>query len=594
MIIDTSKIAANTVIQTDICIVGAGPAGLTLVRELLGQSLQICVLESGGLQPPDPATAALGDPEILGDFQPNDSPTTWWYDRDERGDLQQVARGSRHRQFGGNSNVWGINLPSNEYGLRLMPFAAADFEARSHIPYSGWAFDRNHLDPYYERAHKLLQIGACQYDAKDWTDADSPALPLQGDRLTNKVFQFCRRTVFYQDCRQLLEKARNVTTYLHANVMALETDELGQTVQRVKVASLEGKSFWIDAKIVILATGGLENAQLLLLSNQVQPKGLGNDQDLVGRFFMDHPLIYGGRIIPNSSQIFNQTAFYDLRQVKDAMIMGHLAIGDEALRQGATNLATILYPRHKDFRFGKGLTALKAMLTFNRLQQPPYQFLNYAGEAIAHLDELTVELTKRVSRQVFRKLTKRVKPVQAHFPSGGWSYRQANPAKDYQVFEVIHQTEQLPHPDNRVMLSSQRDALGRPRIAVQTRWRDADLEGIRKGQTILAEEFAKTGLGVFQPEWNGDRPFTIYAGAAHHMGTTRMSVDPKLGVVDEQCRVHSVNNLYVAGSSVFPTGGYANPTLTIVALSIRLADRIKAICHPFRSDSSEQVTAKIR
>jgi choline dehydrogenase-like flavoprotein len=128
---------------------------------------------------------------------------------------------------------------------------------------------------------------------------------------------------------------------------------------------------------------------------------------------------------------------------------------------------------------------------------------------------------------------------------------------------------------------------------MQTRWRDADIDSIRRAQTVFAQEIARAGLGRYEVELNGELPVIAHEGTSHHMGTTRMDVDPKQGVVDENCRVHSVSNLYIASSSVFPTGGYANPTLTIVALATRLADRVKSIMLTGETIAREKVKSAL-
>jgi choline dehydrogenase-like flavoprotein len=130
-----------------------------------------------------------------------------------------------------------------------------------------------------------------------------------------------------------------------------------------------------------------------------------------------------------------------------------------------------------------------------------------------------------------------------------------------------------------VTLSEQTDALGMPRVRLEWRLRPADMRSMVRAQEIVDEELRRAGLGRLQIELDDATPPPGLKGGWHHMGTTRMHLDPRQGVVDEHCRVHGVANLYVAGSSVFPTAGYANPTLTLCALAIRLADRVKKEMH---------------
>ena len=137
---------------------------------------------------------------------------------------------------------------------------------------------------------------------------------------------------------------------------------------------------------------------------------------------------------------------------------------------------------------------------------------------------------------------------------------------------MLHQVEQPPRYDNRVRLGQERDDLGNRLIEIQWRWHDQDIALVHRSQDIVARELARSGLGTFHIR----RPMEIKTtSTTHFLGTTRMHDDPRSGVVDREGRVHGVENLYVTGSSVFPSGGYANPTLTIVALSLRLAERIR-------------------
>ena len=548
--IDARHVADQDIIQTEVCIVGSGPAGLTLAQEFAGQDFRVCLLESGGLELPDEQTAALAEVENTGDFD-------------------QVFPDRRNRRFGGNSTYWGVQIGNGQIGLRHRPLDEVDFEQRDWMPHSGWPFDRNHLMPYYERAHQVCQMGAFAYDAADWADAESPPLPFQGDRVTTHMFQFSRGDVFYEGSRQAIDQARNITTYLHANVVELETNETAQTVTRVKVACLNGKQFWVSAKVVVLAAGGVENTHLLLLSNQVQQQGLGNNYDRVGRFFMDHPLVHGGIIIPADRQIFNRTALYDMRRVNGTPIMGGLALTDEVIRrEQLLNLAAWIFPRSRRFRSSKATDSLKELLKLRAFKAGAQKTLEHLGNVVSGLDD--------IGASIYDKVTRKPLPFWSNLSTGGWSHLQDKKDKVYGVFEVLHIAEQAPHADNRIVLSDRRDPLGRRRVQMQTHWHAEDIAQFKRGQEVLAEEIARAGLGRFVIERDeNDMPILDTGGASHHMGTTRMHVDPKLGVVDPECRVHGVSNLYIASSSVFPTGGYANPTLTIIALAIRVADRVK-------------------
>jgi choline dehydrogenase-like flavoprotein len=552
MLIDARSLPADETIETEVCIVGTGPAGLTLARELAGQNFRVCLLESGGLDKPDSATESLAEVETDGDFV-------------------QVTPDKRNRRFGGNSSYWGVNIAKNQLGLRHVPFDEVDFEKRDWLPYSGWPFDRNHLVPYYERAQKVCKLGPFAYDAEDWEDTNNPQLPFVSNRVITRMFQFGPGGAFYQEYRDEIMRSGNITTYLHANAVELESDETARTVTRVRVACLEGKQFWVKAKLVILAVGGVGSAHLLLLSNKTQKTGLGNQNDLVGRFFMDHPLVLGGLFIPSNPKIFDSMALYDLRQLSKGTVMGGLALSNETMRrEQLLNISMLLLPRPIKYCPSEAVSSLKALTSSNRWAG------GYKG-ALQHLSKVVTGLDE-IATSVYEQLVKKELPFWPNLSQGGWS-NLPNKERIYNVFEVLHQTEQTPHPDNRVMLGAEYDKLGRRKVKMQTCWRDADIQGIKRAQAVFAEEIARAGLGRFEVALDGELPLLDTAGTSHHMGTTRMHIDPKQGVVDENCRVHGVSNLFIASSSVFPTGGYANPTLTIAALALRLADRVKATMH---------------
>jgi len=560
--IDARALPTDQVIQTEVCIIGSGPAGLTLAHEFAGQNFRVCLLESGGLELPDPGTASLSEVETMGDFK-------------------QVRPDTRNRRFGGNSSYWGIRLdeelpgtkhrPFNQeqLGLRHRPLDEVDFEQREWLPYSGWAFDRSHLLPYYKRAHQVLKTSDFAYEPEDWEDAQTKRLPMVGDRVRTSMFRFSKARTFFEDYRKEIDHAHNITTYLHANAVELETDETAQTVQRVRVACLTGNQFWVNAKIVIMAAGAVENTHLLLNSNQVQTEGLGNGFDLVGRFFMDHPLILGGTFTPSKPQLFNETALYDLRRVNDTPVMGALSLTDAAIRrEQVLNFTTWLFPRPNRLRPAAAMNFLKNQMlpSFKQGSKQAPSFDCSVGTAVG-----------AIAGFIYDKVTCKPQPFWSNLSVGGWSHLQPNREKAYGVFEVLHMTEQAPHWDNRVTLSCNLDKLGRRQVQMQTHWHEEDIHRFKRGQQIIADELARAGLGryVFNRDEN-DMPRVDSGGAAHHIGTTRMHVDPNEGVVDANCRVHGISNLYIASSSVFPTGGYANPTLTIVALSIRIADQVKA------------------
>ena len=551
MFIDSRKLPKDEVIQTEVCIVGAGPAGITLARELIGLNFRVCLLEGGDLEH-DEETIPITRGETVGDpFPP----------------LQDM----RHRQFGGMANLWYIDIDKKRRGLRHLPLDEIDFEAREWVPYSGWPFAKAHLNPYYLRAHGVCRLGPFDYQPKYWENAGSLPTHFDGDTVTTSMFQFGPRDIFTKEYRHQINKSPNVTTYLNANVTEIEADE-NQEVKRLRVACLSGNTFSVEAKVFVLAAGGIENARLLLQSRGNQKNGLGNQHDVVGRYFMDHPFVAGGTLVPENRSIFNSMALYDIRQVNKVSVMGKYTLTPEVIRrEKLLNMSAILIPKNeepvKNMQRSEATASAKILLSALRRKKLPQNALRHLGNVISNVEDIAVDL--------YRSKIKRPE-MPPDIGNGGWSSSTGNDQR-YTKFEVASQTEQTPDPNNRVTLSDQLDRFGRPLPKLTNRWSETDIANVKVSQLVFTHEFAKAGLGQLYFEWKDDRP-AVYSPSTHHnMGTTRMNNDPKQGVVDSNCKVHGISNLFVAGSSVFPTGGYANPTLTIVALAIRLADHLKLL-----------------
>lgn len=554
MFVDAREMHANQVVTADVCVVGAGPAGVMLARTLSGGSLQVCVLESGGLSPAiDPDTRSLSEVATDTDL------------------FVQVRPEQRARVFGGNAGSWGIHLEHSRRGVRLVPFQASDFEHRSAVPYSGWPIGREQLDPYYAQAQAMLGAGPYAYDVSRWETPETPALPFRGGGLQTTMFMFGNGDVVIDDYRRDLASDPTVTVYTGANAVELETDELGETVRTVHAATVQGNRFTVQAKMVVLAAGGLESTHLLMVSDKVHKGGLGNAHDQLGRYFMDHPIADGGTIVPSSRALFNRTALYDKRRVGDAHVMGGITLSDRIVRERQLlNLTSWIFPRPLWYGRQGTMDAMRRLARGRSLK----------GGARAAWADLKQALSG--SDLIAESLATHLKGLQSpYWPSlavGDWSATQKDKEQAYGVFEVLHLLEQAPDPENRVLLSKQRDVLGRRRVQLHTRWREIDQAGVDAGQAILDQELRAAGLGHFVPSRMADGSLIFSsAGASHHMGTTRMSASPKTGVVDEHCKVHGVNNLFVASSSVFPTGSSLNPTLTIVAIAARVSERVKRL-----------------
>ena len=535
MLIDARALPADETIHTEICIIGGGAAGITLAREFINQPHQVCLLESGGL-----------------DF---DEATQSLYKGENVGVPYFPLKESRARYLGGSTNLWG--------GWSR-PLDDIDFEDRPWMPYSGWPIAKADLVPYYERAQRVCNLGPFEYDYEYWKDALHQQQRQQpgfcGDRLVPCIWQIIPPTHvrFGQAYKAEIEQARNINAYLHANVVEIETNDTAQVVTRVRVASLNGQKFWVSAKVFILGVGGIENPRLLLASNKVQPNGLGNQHDLVGRFFMEHPYLISGKV-----RLSSPAALYTQKNFRLGETFMGTALGLSKTvqqREQVLNFGARLLPVQEEW-----VEAFNRLKSMNRQKQEHKAFpslmegrkfrsetsaMEDLGKVIANLD--------RVAARTYKKLFHKK------------SFEQANFCDTHLI------AEQAPNPDSRVTLSNERDSLGLNRAQLDWRLSSIDKYTIARSQQIIAEEFEHSGLGQFEIELtDDDSSWQLLTGSYHHMGTTRMSKNPRAGVVNEHCQVHGVSNLYIAGSSVFPTSGLSNPTLTIIALAVRLADHLK-------------------
>lgn len=543
MIIDARSLSPEAAIDTHVCVIGSGPAGITLAREFANQNFQVCLLESGGWEF-DPEIQSLSNGTAIGDPYPEVSST-------------------RLRQFGGTAHTWEGQNGYKEYGFRCLPLDEIDFEKRDWLPYSGWPFAKAHLDPFYARAHQVCQIGAYDYNVEAWEDRRAVRLPFKSDRVITSMSQYGGRSPFTTQYPNQLKQTPNITTILYATAIELVTDETNQTVTRVRIAVSPQQQIWLSAKIFIVATGGMENARILLASNQQQSAGLGNQHDLVGRFFMDRPILRG-TLLPDRHQLLEQTALYDIYRTQGVPVMARVQLTEDLMRrEHLLNNGAQLFPRPLPHQ-REATLAVRSLMSSIRDRQPLQDGLKLLRVALRGSDYILAAGFWAAIRQL---------PT---LRRGDWSYLPSEKRR-FSQFEVFSQIEQAPDPNNRVKLSTQIDRLGQPQVELHWRLNDIDIQNAHRIQKIWAEEFDRAGLGELQfadnrKDWQIEKP-----AMHHHIGATRMHIDPKQGVVDANCQVHNMSNLFIAGSSVFPTSGYANPTLTIVALAIRLADHIKQL-----------------
>lgn len=517
MIVNAREIESGSVVRGDVCIVGAGAAGITLAMELGRAGVQVILLESGGVKADDVEQSLTAGPVIGEPFL----------------DLAEASR----RMLGGNTTRWNSwCTPLNEH----------DLEHRPWVPFSGWPIGYDELTTRYERACIICGLGSTRFDTEYWQDAITDerfrAIRFPGDDVMTRVWHFANPPrnfgAFY---RVNLDRATNIRTLLHATVTSLDTDESATRVRTARVRVLGGSEFTVAASAFVLAAGGIENPRIMLASGGSHSAGLGNRNDQVGRYFMDHPHFVAARFRVRSPK----AAVHLYTHVAQNLfgIRGGLCTTPEVQRrERLLNYSVTLMPQP---------SALRRMARRLRGRGQSERLSTDVLQAIADLPRLPAMLA--------RKLLRRDLPTPTRF-------------------RLYVRCEQAPNPNSRVMLADEPDALGVPRAAVDWHVSEQDKRSIVLSGRIVRQALEATGLGQVEPTLddvgaNWPRPL---ATGWHPTGATRMSDDPKLGVVDANCKVHDITNLYVAGSSVFPTSGYANPTLTIVALSLRLAEHLKA------------------
>jgi choline dehydrogenase-like flavoprotein len=512
MHLDARNIPDKTLIEGDLCIIGTGPAGLSIAMEWDNMPQKVILLEGGGFDYDDKVQDL--------------------YDGHTTGQTYFPLKSTTLHYFGGASNHWG--------GF-CSPLDDIDFERRPWVPYSGWPIKKSDLDPFYARAHPVVDLGPCEYDIKKWQQKDPGLLSLLPENPTvyNKVWQFSPPTRFGPKYAPAVKGSRNIHLYTYANVTEITANEHVNTIESVTVTNFAGRKHTVKAKRFVLACGAIQNARVLLANNKQAPQGLGNDNDLVGRFFMDH------------------------LELSSAWL--HLAASDPL----------------KLYMMEVGRTKMRCELAISPEMQAKHAILNGTSSLKpakqANLEKPNIKAWDNPDPR---------KNARNDFVRNNELYRSLSlvvkAAFGVSRYSMATRIEQAPNPDSRVTLDKTSDALGMPRAHLNWELTPLERRSIRTIYELIARQLGSADMGRIQMmdylQDPDDASWPDFAGGGwHQIGTTRMSDDPHTGVVDADCKVHGINNLYIAGSSCFVTSGGANPTLTIVALSLRLSDHLKRL-----------------
>ena len=528
MFSDISDIETGA-INGDICLVGAGAAGISLAKQFLNSPHKVILLEAGGLEYEE-STQAL-------------------YRGESEGLMYFPLASARLRYFGGSTGHWGG---------ACTPLDAIDFEKRGWLPHSGWPFQRTELEPYYPMAQKICGIGPFDYRTEYWSDPEtSPALPLADTGIQSRIIQNSNPPLrFGTAYRTDLEDAENIQVVLHANVLEFVADTENENITGVNARNIDGRRLHVKARIYVLCAGGLENPRLMLLSNKQYPQGIGNHNNLVGRYFMEHIYVSdAGKLMLSEPR---NMKLYERHNVNGTDIRTGLCLSQDAQRSDKLMNAWV------GFKL-KGAPS----------SQRRYSSLNYLKRSIRN-GEIPEDLWRHIGA-VIDDLGDHIKRK--------FTDDKPKKRKDKTIIGFSTHSEQAPNPESRVHLGEDIDEFGQRTLVLDWRLTDIDHASVRKTLELMAHGFGMADLGRIMTEFSGNddgwatqdstQGNTTPSGSFHQMGTTRMHSSAKEGVVDSNLKVHGLNNMYVAGSSVFPTCGWSNPTLTIVALSCRLADHLK-------------------
>ena len=519
MIHDIIELSSDSDLFFDICIIGSGAAGIAIAREFINTSQNVVILEGGGK-----------------DFeQISQDP----YQSEVIGLAHGGIHQARARVVGGTTTLWAG---------QALPLWNMDFQYREWVDYSGWPIAKEQLADYYKRAEVVMQIPQVTYDLATWPVANHPKY--DSNTFTSYFSQFTSTPNFSQKYYSELKNAPNITLLTHANVLLLEPTADATSISKVLVRSMSGTNIQVKAKFFIICCGGIESARLLLLSDSVETAGIGNRYDNVGRFFQDHPGV-GIPISPINRNLFNPWCNGLRRKnIKHALKVVPSEIFQEKhqiLQVGAE----VYYPTEQDDTVVAAKEILRSLRSFTDWKSLPQKTFT-----------------------IFKNPARLISAIYSYYV-----LKQPVSIGSTQPYIGIG-VEQEPNPKSRITLSREVDCLGKRRSVLDWQLTGKEDKSIEVFVHALAKEWkflnvADIDLNNFQIMGRSKGEYGGYVDSAHHIGTTRMGNDPKTSVVDADCRVHGYNNLYIGSSSVFSTGGFSNPTLTIIALCLRIADKLK-------------------
>lgn len=494
----------------DVCVVGAGAAGLSLAHELVGAGMRVILLEGGGASRWERRSQALNKAHSVG----------------HRFD---GAHAGRFRTLGGTTSAWAG---------QVMELDAADFERRDWVNGAAWPISKSALASYYRRASSLERTDdLVQDDDAVWSAVGVPR-PQIGLDLQIAFSRYCPEKKFVRLFSRTISDPR-LAIVCHANAVELDFDESRRRIVSVKVKALSGREARCRAKAFALCLGGIESSRFLLNQNYAP----WNKSKLVGRHFQDHIQCFAAKIEDG-----------DLRA------------------------------RHWPFgpwRLG-GVYLPKIKLT--HAAQRAHGTLNVGG-LIEHSDGVWASLRTGIQIVTGPSSAVRLSDVLAtsiRTPMVAWHHFKTKQDPNYilpyaRPYLSVY-CEQPPDSKSSVTLSSEVDGVGLRRAEICWRISDMEMKSIRTFVKLVKGAFEERKIARILPVANLDEESfqRRFIDTFHHCGGTRMAEVETDGVVDSDLKLFGVENGYVCSTSVFPSSGFANPTHTLIALGIRLADHLVA------------------
>lgn len=526
----------------DVCIVGSGPVGISLALELTFAGKSVLILESGG-RVSSRDTQELSRATVV--------------DRQVHDDMRICVS----RQFGGTSNLWGA---------RCQPLDPVDFADRSSFTGAAWPIGFADIEPYYAKAAAYSNCGNPVFRAPlDLLDK------ADGRVVATRLERFSNRPAFQKAHAQSLETTPNLDIRLDATVTSIEISDDGHA-QSVTVLGSDGKSVILPVKNLVLAMGGMETTRLLLVAQRQRPDLFGGLDGPLGRYYMAHVV---GEVADVTWANNDVDAAYDFYiDDKGSYVRRRLVPGDaEILRNELPNVAfwPVVFPV-ADARHGSAILSMVflafAFAPIGRLIVPEVIRRYHAPAGIPKVPHILNGL---------RGLPAAIKYL-AWFLYRRYFHAMRLPGffvrNSSRTYGLSFHSEHFPSAESRVWLNDETDARGMPRLTIDLRFAKKDAEALLRAHRLLDTWLRDNKLGAVRYRQSEDETLgailKIAEHGTHQIGTTRMGENRREGVVDRNLRTFDVDNLYVVGSSVFPTSGQANPTFTSVALAIRLAQRL--------------------